>query len=224
MPTITLEPKSHTYTDETGQRYTSVSSVLSRYKEPFDRDKIAAKIARRDGVTVDEVLDEWAKAAPYGSAVHEQMERFFLCDMGDFDLIRPYLPTLNKWAQQPVMFFPEKIVCDEALKIAGTADLVVQNSLKAYSILDWKTNNKIYKTAFGGKKLKGRLSHLDDCNYVHYSLQLNLYARMLGQPIQRLSIVHIPRGKDTLEVIPVPKMEKEVDIILEDFAKEKPRR
>jgi len=221
MPTITLEPQSHVYTDEAGQVYTSVSNVLARYKEPFDKEAIAAKIARRDGVTVDDVLDEWAKAAPYGTAVHEQMERFFLCDMGDIDLIRPYLPILNKWAQQPVMFFPEKIVCDEELKIAGTADLVVQNSLGNYSILDWKTNNKIYKTAFGGKKLKGRLSHLEDCNYVHYSLQLNLYARMLGKSIHQLSIVHIPRGKDTLEVISVPKMDREVDIILEDFAKSK---
>jgi len=215
---IVLDHDSHTYTDRDGTVYTSVSTLISRYKAPFDRDAIASKIALRDGITVDEVLAEWAKAAPYGTAVHGQLEDFFRGKSGPTNLIGAYTPILETWRKQPVEFMPEKILAftNNRLALAGTADLLVRDRDGYYSIIDWKTNGKIWQQAFKNKKMKPPLSHLDDCNFIHYSLQLNIYAWMLEQPVKKLSIVHIPRGESTLEVIPVPKLEREVDLILND--------
>lgn len=216
-PHITLNERTHTYSDPTGKVYRSVSSVLAKYKEPFDKQAVAQRTAAKTGQTVEEVLAEWATSAPHGTAVHKQLQDFFSYLDGPTDLIEPHLPTLSKWRNQTAVFIPEAILCLENFDLAGTADLLVRRE-DGWSILDWKTNKAIYQTSFGGKKMRGVLRHLDDCNFVHYSLQLNLYARMLGEPIRKLSIVHIPKGGDSLEVLPVPMMQDEVMAILGELA------
>lgn len=216
---IRLEPESHKYFDAEGNQYTSVSSVLSRYKEPFDRAAIAKKVAQRDGRTIEDVYAEWDSAAPYGTAVHEQLEHYFLRKDFATDMITPYLADLDKWRSQPAEFYPETILYLPDFMIAGTADMLVcWPDGDRWSILDWKTNGKIHKTAYKSKRLKPPLDHLEDCNYVHYSLQLNLYARMLGRKTNKLTIVHLPRGETRLEIIPCLELQKEVDLILDDLA------
>lgn len=212
---ITLDEASHVYTDSKGQEYTSVSKILVKYKEPFDREGIAQKIAKRDGVSVEEVLAEWDTAAPYGTAVHKQMEDYFLGTEKDFSLIERYLGVIQRWRNVEAEFYPEVILCHKELKIAGTADLLVKRDGK-WSILDWKTNKAIRMEGYRGKKLKGILSHLDDCNHVTYSLQLSFYATMLEEPIYKMNLIHIPRNKDEIQVIPCLDLREEVKMILED--------
>lgn len=217
---ITLDEATHTYMDCNGKEYTSVSKIIARYKEPFDREAIAAKTAQKTGRTIEAVFAEWDTAAPYGTAVHRQMEGYFSDQDYGTDLIEPYIPTLKAWKDQPCKFMPETILYHDALAIAGTADLIVQRGAE-WSIIDWKTNKEIYKNGFWGKKLKAPLDHLDDCNFIHYSLQLSMYAKLLGSKINKLSLVHIPRGKTTLERIPCPYFEREVNIIFDQLFVEK---
>lgn len=217
---ITLNHKAHIYTDHTGKVYTSVSKVLSPYKEPFDRDGIAKQVSKKTGQPVQEILAEWDSAAPYGTAVHEQLELFFRGQDGPIDLIAPHLETLIQWRDTDAQFYPETILCHPTLPIAGTADLIVKRGDGRYSIIDWKTNKSIYRSSFGGKMMKGSLNHLQDCNFMHYSLQLSLYALMLGEKINRLSIVHLPRDTDRLEIMPCPFLWREADLVFEEFGKQ----
>jgi ATP-dependent exoDNAse (exonuclease V) beta subunit len=210
---ITLEESTHTYRDAEGVIYTSVSTIISKFKEPFDAKAVAEKTSLKTGKSVEEILAEWATAAPYGTALHLEMEDFFT-EGREGQLIQPYLPTLRRWRSSSVAFHPETIVCLRNLRIAGTADLLVE-SADGWSIVDWKTNKAIYQTAFKGKRMSPPLSHLEDCNYNHYSLQLSFYAKMLGLPIKKLSLVHLPRDKGTIEVIPCRDLRREVDSILE---------
>lgn len=212
---ITLDEATHTYTDQSGQEYTSVSKVIGQYKEPFDREGIAQKVAKRDDIPVEEVLAEWDSAAPYGTAVHKQMEGYFLGTGKDFSLIEKYFDTIQRWRNVEAEFYPEAILCHRELKIAGTADLLVQRNGK-WSILDWKTNKAIQRQGYRGKKLKGVLSHLDDCNYVTYSLQLSFYATMLEEPIHKMNLIHIPRNQETIEAIACLDLRKEVELVLAD--------
>jgi ATP-dependent exoDNAse (exonuclease V) beta subunit len=211
-PDITLDESTHTYTDSKGTEYTSVSEIIGKYKAPFDRLGIANKQAAKTRRDVNEILAEWDSAAPYGTEVHKQIECFFLEQDYDQSLIQPYLPTFTAWKKQDCEFLPEQILYHPELKIAGTADMIVRRG-DTYSIMDWKTNKAIYKTAFGGAKLSAPLNHLDDCNFVHYSLQLSIYAAMLGTKINRLSLIHLPRDKGTLEIIRCPFLKEEVDSI-----------
>ena len=57
---IIFEPIAHTYHDTSGKKFTSVSSLLSQYKMPFDEfGHIARACAKRDGMTVDEIKNKW---------------------------------------------------------------------------------------------------------------------------------------------------------------------
>ena len=214
--TITLDEPTHKYTDAEGRVYQSVSTIIGRYKEPFKRVEVARKVSRKTGQTIEEILTEWDSAAPYGTAVHKQLENFFLGAESPVDLIASHLPTLEQWRSVDAEFTPEAIVCHPELPIAGTADLLVERQGK-FSIVDWKTNKAIYQNSFGGKMMRGCLSHLEDCNFIHYSLQLSFYARMLGEPVHKLTIVHLPRDTDRLEIIPCPYLKREVDLIIEEF-------
>lgn len=210
---IRLEESTHTYRDYNGKAYKSVSTLIAKYKTPFDKEAIAAKTAARQGLTVEQVLAEWAKAAPYGTAVHKQMEDFFFGADGPIDLIEPYLPKLNQWRSQDVEFYPETILYHPDAEIAGTADMLVKRG-DSWTILDWKTNKAIRKKGYKGKKMLYPFDHLDDCNHVHYSLQLSLYALMLGEPVKNMNLVHIPRHQETLEVIPCLDLRQEAQGII----------
>lgn len=217
-PDITLEESTHTYTDTQGIIYTPVSTVLGRYKEPFDRMAIATKTAKRQGLTVEEVLSDWDSSAPHGTAVHRQIEGIFRgVDYGD-SLIQPHLKTFHQWRATGATFHPESILCHRGLRIAGTADLLVEKPNGVWSIVDWKTNKAIYKNSFGGKMMKAPLDHLEDCNWIHYSLQLSFYAVMLERPIEKLSLVHLPKGKESLEIIPCLDLRGEVEVILDEWS------
>lgn len=51
--------------------------------------------------------------------------------------------------------------------------------LNSLIIVDYKSNKEIKFKPYKGQKMTGVLSHLDDCNYIHYSLQLNGYQYIL---------------------------------------------
>ena len=167
---ITLNEANHVYTDSKGIVYRSASNIIGKYKAPFEKDKIAAKQAAKTGESTEDIIAQWDSAAPYGTSVHKQMEDYFLRKDSETDLIEPYLPILEKWRKFDYKFHPEVILCIRELRIAGTADMLVERDDDTWSILDWKTNKRIRKQGFFGKTMERPLWHLPDCNFIHYSL------------------------------------------------------
>jgi len=52
----------------------------------------------------------------------------------------------------------------------------------SYVILDWKTSKSIPKVSFNGKMgIHPVTSHLMDCKFVHYSMQLSFYRYILEE-------------------------------------------
>ena len=216
---IDFEPLTHTYTDIEGNNYISVSKVVSKYKAKFDSDKWSKVKALQRGITQEEILEEWRLKAlastDKGTEIHKAVEEYFVNDK-ESDIIKSYLPTFRLWKKTAVFFHPEKILYSKEYKVAGTCDMVVYSEKEdEYSILDWKTNKEIKKSN-KYQKMTGICSHLDDCNYNHYMLQLNLYARLLDKPIKKLNIIHLT---DKLTIIPVKIDLEFADRILQDFSK-----
>ncbi len=74
----------------------------------------------------------------------------------------------------------ELVICDEDYMMGGMIDQLFLNvKHSCLQIYDWKTNTKLQLENSYGEKLKGFLSHLDDCEFVHYSLQLGIYKHIL---------------------------------------------
>ena len=101
---------------------------------------------------------------------------------------------------------PDGILC-----IAGQSDLVVKNG-NHIRILDHKTNKKLkQKSYFDPKKkkyqmMKYPLNNIMDCNFLHYTLQLSLYAWMLQKQnpdliIDELRIVHFTHDGEVNEYV-----------------------
>jgi hypothetical protein len=105
------------------------------------------------------------------------------------------------------------------LSVAGQADLLAtEKGTGKMIILDWKRSKEIkYSNRF--QKLRPPLEHMDDCNYCHYCLQLNVYRYILESEYEMeiggmyLGVFH-PNQSGPL-CIEVPRMEKEISLLLE---------
>ncbi len=216
--------------------YTSVTSLIKKYCPPFDPDgAIAARVAERDGKTVDEVRAAWkAKAdasCELGTRVHEVCEDVL---RGRAIRNRPrdeHERLLMRQAYEiatSVMEFArpigiEKIVFDMDIAVAGTIDLLCQTPDGGFRIVDWKTNNKIERENPYNKFMTGLLAHLADNDFNHYALQLSIYQAILTRrgyipanaPVTR-DIFHIK--EDGVEHIEMPFLGADAYAVLLDHA------
>lgn len=93
---------------------------------------------------------------------------------------------------------------DDSDKLTGTIDMIYQHKIrKTFHMVDWKRSKEIKR--FGFKRGKGPCSSLQDCNYIHYSLQLNAYKYLLeknyGIVIEDMHIVIFhPSNSSYLEI------------------------
>lgn len=175
-------------------KYISGTQFLHKFFKPFDPDgEIARRCAVKEGCTVDEIKEKWAKAgreaSALGTKVHECCE--------DTELGRKELRNKPANEKEAKMFEHavsmakrfyagfdilgvEKIVFSPSLKIAGTIDLFARSKKDGtYIIGDHKTNKSIDLEDKWNKFALPPISHLHDINSVCYGLQLSLYEYLL---------------------------------------------
>lgn len=215
--------------------YVSVTTLIGKYYDPFDADKIAPFSARKLGKTVEEVKEMWkqsgAEACRFGTRTHE------ICE----DTIRGLSPRNIAESQKEECVFkhavsmamklkesidiiaPEKMIADSDLGIAGTIDLLGKSRKDgSYLIIDWKTNKEIDTENKYGERMRAPVSHLENTAFSHYSLQLNLYQYLLKHAGYvdknakfKMALVHLTM--DEPKLIMLPDMQSEVKDILIDF-------
>jgi ATP-dependent exoDNAse (exonuclease V) beta subunit len=173
--------------------------------------------------TQQEILDAWQqenfKSCERGTAIHAQLENS-MYEMGanvslkKFGVGGKFVCEKNRnTLDLENGVYPEYLISRESkdgiLRIAGQIDLLVKHGNEII-IMDWKTNKKIdLKGGFNTQtksttKMKYPLNTLDDCNYMHYALQLSTYAWMIQQlnpkfVIKDLILVHFDhQGNQTV--------------------------
>ena len=198
---VKFEPGNHVYTsvDPTDAiKWTSVTSVLKEFKAPFERDRIASQSSENKkgkwfGKSTEEIKQIWQneadRACELGNWYHDQRESDILeCETmerygGTLPVITP-MQNENGVKVAPSQklidgIYPEHLCYLRSKGICGQSDLV--EVVNGYvHITDYKTNKEIKKTSFVNwegisKKMLNPLTHLDDCNYNHYNLQLSIY-------------------------------------------------
>lgn len=208
---ILFLPEEHKYVniDPTEKiEWTSVTSVISKFKKPFDADEIVVKTVKNRkskwyGMDPEDVKEAWRnesqKAVNLGSWYHNQREKDLLsCSTISVEgSIIPIVPFIEKDGikQAPVQklengIYPEHMVYLKSAAICGQADRVeVINGV--VNIYDYKTNKEIKSEGFTNwegitSKMLGPLVHLDDCNLNHYNIQLSLYMYIILKHNPRL--------------------------------------
>lgn len=243
----------HTYFNDDGELYVSGTSLIKKFCKPFERMKIATRYAKKHKRKVQDVLDEWDKtskdAITKGVAFHKMKEDelseklHITLEDEEHDIFKANWHEglkINDNLKLESGVYPELIVWSDKYQIAGQADYVEITKKGYINIQDYKTSKEIKKNSYekwdGSKEMMYFPVHnLEDCNFNHYSLQLNLYAFLIKQhnrnlKIGKLSIEHIigDFNEDTnsfsnVKVIPykVPDMQLEIKILLEYYKNQK---
>jgi len=197
---IIFNAEDHSYksidtSDQT--RWISVTTLVSLFKPAFDKYGQAEKSSKNKksrwyGMSVQEIIQRWESsnkvAVNLGSWYHNQREADLItCDTiqrsgKDVPIIAPLLDGDLKIAPDQSLtegIYPEHMMYLRSAKICGQADRVevITDTIDLY---DYKTNKEIKTAGFrswDGKvaKMKHVCSHLDDCNFNHYALQLSIY-------------------------------------------------
>ena len=200
------EPHIYWWLDENGNRrqaQTSMTALIHSHSQPFDAERLAPFTAKKLHMPVQDVLDMWKLendlAKVKGTHIHAFNEYMWsnreytypkdkVIEQFGFDILEPLWPRLTKIAIDFYNMYKDRIipiglelvVGDEELEICGSIDfLCYSRKLKSLVIIDYKSNKEIKFKPYKGQKMTGCLSHLDDCNYIHYSLQLNGYQYIL---------------------------------------------
>ena len=196
------------------------------------------------GLTEDEIKAMWEtnrdNSATAGTNLHFEIECFMNNpllsanytnkELGDIYMITNKLihdTKSDEWKQfinfildHPDLkpYRAEWAIYDETVKIAGSIDMVFENSDGTLSIYDWKRSKDIPKVNNWNKFGKHPIiCHLPDSKFWHYSMQLNTYKFILenkyGKKIRDLFLVKLHPDNETknYELISVPNLSNEVE-------------
>lgn len=226
--------KDHIYQDDAERRFTSVTTLLHNLEPVKNWKTIAKRYATKVGKELAIVEAEWKKekddSIVRGKDYHSLRQKALntvgvvqrkgvLCDVRFFKasehesqgsmIIQPDFRLQNNTV------YTEFMVWDEESLICGMMDEVevINNTI---NVNDHKTNKEIKKEGFyvkniGRQKLIGPVSHLDDCNWSIYCLQLSLYMYLLWKKNKHLKI-----GKLTLNHVQFDRDGKVTGVVAHD--------
>ena len=225
---LEFDEPTHVYTIDGDNNYMSVTTWIHSFFPHFDADKVIAKMrsGRNWGpdnkyynMTDDEIKQGWSQngkeASELGTAMHLNIENYYngveytpgFTESKEFDLFSEYLadhsdlkPFRTEWA-----------VFSKAYRLAGSIDMIYYDpdDPKKVIIADWKRSKEI---KFSNRWEKGYapLDEIDNCNYWHYTLQLNVYRMILekyyGQQVSKMFLVILHPNQDHYIKIPVDKV------------------
>lgn len=199
----------------------SATQVIDLCKPKFDADGEAEKYADKHGKTKEYWLTYWdqinAESIDRGNNIHNLREE--ITNNRSIDVIngKPLrVPNVDMFPENlPLNNFPDGIytelpICHHGYRIAGKPDKFAFETIhnrRYVDIDDYKTNKRLrthsFRYADGSyQMMKAPLQHLMDCEMVHYTLQLNLYALIFkyhGFIIRKLKLIHFPHIPKVLE-------------------------
>ena len=195
-PFITFDEGPHIYTIHGDSNYTSVTTFIHQQFSHFDADAIIEKMMPKIlneptykyyGMTPEQIKQKWDKngreASGSGTNMHNDIELFYndvavennSIEFGYFKQFYADYPELKPYRTEWMVYYEE-------LKLSGSIDMIFENPDGTIQIYDWKRSKGIEYESYGDKCAKTEcISHLPDCNFWHYSLQLNIYRAILEE-------------------------------------------
>lgn len=235
---VWLDPIPHIYIHrETGDKYSSVTQAISSIEKHFDTEGVAQAIANKSdsdptknpdyiGMSKDRLVNHWQEindaANEFGTMVHEIVERYLLANhwytpANDFEdkVIQAYRDLKVDEGQT---VWPERIMFSEEYKLAGTADLVIDIDDEYFDIGDWKTNRVFNFYSPYKQQLLPPFSHLQDCQFTVYTIQLSTYARMYeeetGKKCRQIWVGYFDREAISFSKIQLMYMKHEAEMLM----------
>jgi len=235
---VVLREEDHRYFDQNGLEYISASKFRKPFESVFDAEKQSQRMVAKTHVrgtpefdkAVKTLRSKWSSIGTKSSgrgtllhAVQESYSRDKIWIEGSEEFkdkiihVESLLSGYSKHYYEEVMHY----TTPSGLRIAGTADRPVLNSRGWLSIYDYKFNERkgISFTDKYAKFMNHCCSHLTNCNFNHYSIQLSLYAYMseatYGYKIDRLGIIDYQKALPIIH--PVVYQKELIKLMIDNY-------
>ena len=244
-----FEEDSHTYFYNGKRVKFSVTQFISRFFEEFDSDTIAERYAKKHGLDKDEVLKMWEKSGKVsstsGTIIHNHLEnlkrgkrlKHDFSKANEFGIreeveerVRVLLPKAEAFHKDTInKLYPLQMEYTVGYEdfLAGNIDLVYWNEFaKEIQIWDYKNVKELSMRHFHGHCCKYPFNQYQDCNYIHYCIQLNIYKYLLKSilniDVGDMYLVHFNYQKedDSFEVVKCIDLQAECAIAIDMLIKE----
>lgn len=209
---IIFTEEDHKYVSN-GVIYKSATSTIKEFFPEFDKEANALRMSKKSGQSIEEILKGWEdttqRAIDHGKEVHACLESLILTNsLPDNSLTEKTIKVLEDISQKIKTRYDilesEKIVFSPDLGLAGTMDLFARRKdTGTYVVADWKTNKALVLDNPYRQFGIGKLSHIPDNNFSHYSLQVYMYRELLIREGYvpkdakfECIITHIPSSED----------------------------
>lgn len=239
---IAFKEEGHLYwIDGINENTISATTIIKKFFEPYDRERslryvFNSKRYENDTsykyykMSKEDILAMWAangaECAGRGSYCHLQLELYynklpFDDTIAEMDMFWDFEKSLNpNW--EP--FRTEMLVFHELLRVTGSIDMLYRDKKDGKLIIvDWKFSKAIKKNKSNGVGI-GKLKHIYGSNFYTYSLQLNLYKRILeeyyGFKVKQMMLVQMHHTKKKYKVHDVEDYSNEISYILNERKKE----
>jgi ATP-dependent exoDNAse (exonuclease V) beta subunit len=231
--TMTFREADHSYTDDQGHQYTSVTTMIGEFFPKFDADATAKRMEAQGKGTAAELKASWVAAGEYGTRCHETAEALLQQlppphkpasprEKGAFTSIWEY--CTGTLLENMTLVGAEILVFAPKFYVAGTIDLAMRTPSGTLWILDWKTNKALKTVGYKGAMGMGPCRCLPDANVSKYALQLSIYERILRDAsyippdtIVKRGLLWVKPG-EPVSLIPTPYLAVEVaDVLLAHF-------
>tara|TARA_Y100000592_G_scaffold73042_1_gene113668 strand:- start:611 stop:1420 length:810 start_codon:yes stop_codon:yes gene_type:complete len=207
---LRFKEEGHIYESDDGILWTGVTSFVGMFKKKFDPKKISEKSAKNKrskwyGLTPKRIREIWEnetkRAVDLGNWYHNERESDMLefktleRDGVSVPIFKPCIEEGVKIAPKQKLvdgIYPEHFVYLKSAGLCGQADRVEIVNGKI-NIIDYKTNKEIKEKSYVNwegisDKMFNPISHLDNCNLIHYNLQLSIYAYIIKKHNPKLKI------------------------------------
>lgn len=223
---IYFDEAKHTYTNTvTEEKYVSVTTLLGKYKTPFDKDLHATRVANKNGVPKEMVLEMWRQEAKVatdkGTKIHKLMENYISYGEKNEEynhLYESYDSILKDSIDKFKKVNSEMLLYNNEFKVAGTSDLIYDQG-DHFTISDFKTNKKFKFSSEFNEYFKGPIEHLQYCEHNMYALQMSLYAKlyeeMTKKKCKKIVVFYLEDNK--WKDIHCNYLKLEVEAILKDY-------
>lgn len=231
---ISFDEKTHTYyIDGSSDGIISVTTLIHHHFPKFDSSKVLKlmknKKQKYPNMSDEEIKKLWSEngknASENGTKMHKMIENYYNSEENKENSKEfQYFLSFNKTIEhQFIPYRTEWSVFDGSLDLAGQIDMIYKKQDGTYALYDWKRSKEIKKENSFEKGL-GKLSSLDHCNYIHYSIQLNIYKRILetryDMKVSEMCLVILHPDNDSYLLEKVHDMGEYIDIIFSERKKE----
>lgn len=213
--------------------YTSVTTFIHKLFPEFNSNLVIDKMmkswkwkdSKYHGMSKDEIKAGWLKnakeASGAGTKMHEDIEKFYNgLSVDNASKEWAYFQEFFNDHKELTPYRTEWTLWDEESRICGSVDMIFIEDDGTLKVYDWKRSKEIKKNNRFQSGKHHSVRKLDDCNYEHYSLQLNLYKylieRRYGFKVSELAIVVFHPSNESYQKYVVRDLQSTVKELMKD--------